>query len=713
MDISKKIPEAKLDTSQFIDIFNDVQTMSYLNKIHYHHGYIKFLGLPKVREDVRDIKIDELFVLPRFSKNRIDPESVSKGNVNTVSLQEMLSSDQRLVILGDPGSGKSTLVSWISECLAHPLENAVKKSLGPRIPMPIILRDLDLSGVDHWDSLAEAWLKRPEAVGIDMAFLGKILESGQAIVLLDGIDEISDLKVRERIRSAVWDGMSRFAKTGFLMTSRIIGYEDVSFDRNLKTIDRKAEETREEILQTTLANRLYLAPFDNNQRSKFIRNWFLSQEANKTLALDKANEMVSRLGNHYGIQDISRIPNLLTLITLLYRYENDLPSGRGELFAKISETYLDSIDRYRKLKSPNPFRWRDKERWLAYIAFQMQQMRMKESSENRAAIVVERNQIMEWLQECMDTGAGFRKEEAEDFLQQTGRRSGLFVPRGEGRYAFPHLSFQEFYAALYIFQIMMRFQWILNNMDEKLKNQDTELSVTILKKYASQTVWHETFVFLFEKLSEIPDHAVELLKQVFDMSSLYKYSAILLAEIVTDSEISIPDVFRREIIKKLWEISLKTRASISSLITVFGENEQIGIVLSRQVRWSDVSLEIMSDLILDRCLNLSECGMMDIKPLAGLTNLEYLYLRNTSVTDLKPLAGLMNLKHLDLNFTSVSDLKPLAGLTNLKHLDLRNTSVTDLKPLARLTNLEYLYLRNTSVTDLKPLDHLTNLEIVH
>ncbi len=71
----------------------------------------------------------------------------------------------------------------------------------------------------------------------------------------------------------------------------------------------------------------------------------------------------------------------------------------------------------------------------------------------------------------------------------------------------------------------------------------------------------------------------------------------------------------------------------------------------------------------------------DLAHLAGLTNLEGLYLSGTQVTD----AGLAH----------------LAGLTNLQELDLGNTQVTDagLAHLAGLTNLVELYLTNTQVTD--------------
>ena len=100
----------------------------------------------------------------------------------------------------------------------------------------------------------------------------------------------------------------------------------------------------------------------------------------------------------------------------------------------------------------------------------------------------------------------------------------------------------------------------------------------------------------------------------------------------------------------------------------------------------------------------------DLTPLAKLTSLEFLSLDNTHVSDLTPLAKMTSLQWLQLNYTQVSDLTPLAGLKSLKALVLRATEVSDLTPLAKLTSLESLLLDNTPVSDPTPLAKLTNLQ---
>ena len=95
--------------------------------------------------------------------------------------------------------------------------------------------------------------------------------------------------------------------------------------------------------------------------------------------------------------------------------------------------------------------------------------------------------------------------------------------------------------------------------------------------------------------------------------------------------------------------------------------------------------------------------MRILTPLAGLTNLTWLWLGGNSIADLTPLAGLTNLTRLALDHNRISDLTPLAGLTNLTWLRLGDNAISDLTPLAGLTSLTELRLENNNISDLAPL----------
>lgn len=98
--------------------------------------------------------------------------------------------------------------------------------------------------------------------------------------------------------------------------------------------------------------------------------------------------------------------------------------------------------------------------------------------------------------------------------------------------------------------------------------------------------------------------------------------------------------------------------------------------------------------------------------LASWPKLKSLDLKNSPITDddLKLLDGLA-LTTLQIENCPISDLTPLATQTALEDLRITDCRVTDISPLAGLTQLSYsLDLRGNDIQDLSPLAGLENLE---
>ncbi len=133
--------------------------------------------------------------------------------------------------------------------------------------------------------------------------------------------------------------------------------------------------------------------------------------------------------------------------------------------------------------------------------------------------------------------------------------------------------------------------------------------------------------------------------------------------------------------------------------------------LSESIRKLIRDVSPLAGLTSLRVLDLRESGVTDLSPLAGLTSLKWLWLGGTGVTDVSPLAGLKSLQTLGLSTTGVTDVSPLAGLTRLQSLSLSDTGVTDVSSLAGLKSLQTLFLDGTGVTDVSPLAGLKQLQI--
>ena len=111
-------------------------------------------------------------------------------------------------------------------------------------------------------------------------------------------------------------------------------------------------------------------------------------------------------------------------------------------------------------------------------------------------------------------------------------------------------------------------------------------------------------------------------------------------------------------------------------------------------------------------LRIKDNVMLNLSPIAGLTQLDRLGLSGNEITDISPLGELKNLGSLGIYSNEISDISPLSGLTNLRGLSMYNNPVLDLSPLANLKNLNWIRVRVEPPGDLSPLAELINLESI-
>ena len=84
----------------------------------------------------------------------------------------------------------------------------------------------------------------------------------------------------------------------------------------------------------------------------------------------------------------------------------------------------------------------------------------------------------------------------------------------------------------------------------------------------------------------------------------------------------------------------------------------------------------------------------DIRNLTGLefaSNLETLYIDANPIVDLSPVAGLTQLKDLGMWGLPGVDITPLANLTNLRSLDIAGCDIVDISPLDALALSHFVY----------------------
>ncbi len=163
-----------------------------------------------------------------------------------VTVNEALKDHKRLAVLGDPGSGKTTLLRYLALLYARDLaENThlVDEKLGlaesHALPIFLPLRQIGRYLMEHRPNddgteghaiLLEflAQMLSNERVKVPLTFFDEWLNGGRATVLLDGLDEVADPKLRRRVSRLV-DAFTRaYQNCRYIVTSRIVGYTDAS-----------------------------------------------------------------------------------------------------------------------------------------------------------------------------------------------------------------------------------------------------------------------------------------------------------------------------------------------------------------------------------------------------------------------------------------------------------------------------------------------------
>jgi internalin A len=720
----EQLRSSEASQTSFVDPFNDHALLAYLRNVNDWHGYIRFLGLPHLKDNP-DTPIDRLFVEPKISPSPLSPDSPPEHWNNLQTPFEAMKELPRLVLLGDPGSGKSTLVSWLAWLFASPSRTLWRSEFGDLIPFPFVLRELKIGADITWDGLLEAFLEHPMAEPLRGAKgrIEDILMRGQGLLMFDGLDEIGSIEVRNALQKAVEKGMNRFLACRWLLTSRIVGYDECPFPNQkvvpLRDMVDKKHRPSVRGVKATLrySEERYVAPFDDGQIAQFARNWYFRHEKQEEEARKRADDLIHAVRAHESTRRLARIPNLLTLIALIHRVFRVLPHGRAMLYDKIVEAYLESIDQFRGIAEAH-YPLAKMKRWLAYVGYQMQLKRQSQKPTNDDAreILAGHGEVLGWLAEAMrKSGVEKPDEEAGWYLGFLGRRSGLFLPRAEDRFAFTHLSFQEYFAACHLSDRLLSPRFLGS---EKAAQAETNQLVSL----ASSGKWSETFLFLFEMLGEHEEWPHTLLRLVFKsvLEGEWKGKeekgplARLLAEVSVDPHTGLSLDERKEAWKACWGFGLgeSQESSLSFFIRI--PSVLLGSkAFSQRLIWEALYEAYVADK--HTCLDLSGSeGIDDLTPLAKLESIQNLNLSFCrGITDLTPIKSLENLNLLWLaGCTGVTDLTSLSNLQNLTLVFLHGcTGVTDLTPLTSLQNLAFLSLSGCAgVTDFTPLTSLQNLK---
>jgi hypothetical protein len=453
---------------------------AYLRHVLAETGFLNLTGVdPAVaNEGKARLSLQAVYtaLLTRSPGERSEPgEPLARGRESrSVSALEQLNTHPRLVLLGDPGSGKSTFVNFVALCMAgeilgrpeanlelltSPLPGGDGKSgkepqpwsHGRLFPVRVVLRDFAVRGLPRPGERAAAedlwrFLERElERAGLAEVFpeLRKELLEGRGAVLLDGLDEVPEAeRWRPQIRQVVEDFASCLGESRVLVTSRTYAYQ------NPEWRVRGFEEA-------------VLAPFSRGQIDRFVGLWYEQMAAQGRLREAEARGRATLLRRVIFASDrllgLAERPLLLTLMASLHAWKSGiLPERREELYAEAVELLLNTWERRRLNLDESGIP-------VLVPASLAEWLRVDREEVRQAldAVAFKAHSAQTGLLDTADVEEGklvvrllhlSRNPEADarQLVAYLRDRAGLLVERGEGIYTFPHRTFQEYLAACHL-----------------------------------------------------------------------------------------------------------------------------------------------------------------------------------------------------------------------------------------------------------------------
>ncbi|MEH2084455.1 MAG: HEAT repeat domain-containing protein, partial [Nostoc sp.] len=387
--------------------------------------------------------------------------------------------NQKIMVLADPGMGKSTLLRMEAGLIAReerekllrdpsptkggeqdtPFSSrrgGVRSKLGVNdVIFPLFLRLSDLAEakkeiIDAIPLIIER--DYPKTAKSIKYLLEDKLKNNKCLLLLDALDEVP-----QEYRPCLKERLNRFIRNydcPIICTSRIVGYGGAFVDS---------------------AKEVEIVPFSQTQTEAYIQIWFKNAAGYIEDDSVSAEGLIVEIKNKPQIAGLAQNPLLLSLLCSLYQTKGlRLPARRAQVYEKAVDYMLSQWRNDNNRLSPENVI--AKKKLLADLAY-------KFSSEGKE--VFYRDELHKIIEKSLN------KQEIRDFQNQTNEELIKELSEADGiiqkfsregkQYLFLHRTFQEYFTAYYLNQAIEN-----NNSD----------GIALAKKLFWEYDSHETLTLL-------------------------------------------------------------------------------------------------------------------------------------------------------------------------------------------------------------------------
>jgi hypothetical protein len=425
-DIARKLLKesgTKLLTSE--DDFEE--SISYhLRSVKNWSGEVSFNDL-KTPKATTDIFIDlDLFVYPR--RVRIHPAEL----VESIPLKNIFEySNRHLVLLGLPGAGKTTSMKFLCQALFYNEEFYTD-----RFSFPILIKLRDLNNVKTTTDSAilvdqiynllglkldlPQELLKPDATAerkwLREKLVINVLDSLNVLLILDGFDEIVDIRRRDEVIQDVRNLATHLNNSTMVITSR----------------------TGDFVYRINNAVQFEFCPLSREQIRRFAIKWLNNEP--------RASDFIAKIYDS-PFADTAIRPLTLAHLCAIYERIGKIPDKPKTIYKKIVNLLLEDWDQQRSVKRQSRYAHFEVDRkfdFLCHLAYILTTTLQKTVFTERDLLKVYKEIFRNY---------DLVGHEAQQVVCELETHTGLFLQSGFDQFEFAHKSLQEYLSSEYLVKL--------------------------------------------------------------------------------------------------------------------------------------------------------------------------------------------------------------------------------------------------------------------